>query len=48
MDGCAAFPYLTGLLNRMTNPAIAAATLLIRHVQSNRPAAEPRIFLLCR
>jgi hypothetical protein len=48
MDEGTAFPYLTGLLNRMTNPAIAAATLLIRHVQSNRQASEPRTFLLCR
>jgi hypothetical protein len=47
MDGWAAFPYLTGLLNRMTNPAIAAATLLIRHVKSNRQASERRTFPLC-
>jgi hypothetical protein len=47
MDEWAAFPYLTGLLNRMTNPAIAAATLLIRHVKSNRQACERRIFPLC-
>jgi hypothetical protein len=47
MDGCSAFPYLTGLLNRMTNPAIAAATLIIRHVKSNRQACERRTFPSC-
>jgi len=47
MDEWVAFPYLTGLLNRMTNPALAAATLLIRHLKSNRQACERRTFSLC-
>jgi hypothetical protein len=41
------FPYLTGLLIRMTNQAIAAATLFIRCVQNNRPARKRRLSTLC-
>jgi hypothetical protein len=47
MDEPRGFPYLTGLLNRMTNPAIAAATLLIRRIKSNCQACERRTFPLC-
>ena len=47
MDGSRLFPYLTGLLNRMTIPAIAAASRLIRSVKNNRQACKRRIFLLC-
>jgi hypothetical protein len=47
MDVSRVFPYLDGLLNRMINPAIAAATLLIRCLKSNRPARECRTSLLC-
>jgi hypothetical protein len=46
MDVFCPFPYLAGLLNRMTNPAIAAATRLIR-VRKNQIASERRIFPLC-
>jgi hypothetical protein len=45
MDVLPLFPYLTGLLNRMTIPANAAASLLIR-VKINCQASERRIFLL--
>jgi hypothetical protein len=46
MDLFGPFPYLAGLLNRMTIPAIAAASLLIRDVKKNHPACE-RPFPLC-
>jgi hypothetical protein len=36
IDASGVIPYLAGLLNRMTNPAIAAATLFIRCV-GNHP-----------
>jgi hypothetical protein len=47
MDVFRVFPYLTGLLNRMTKPAIAAATLLIRCLNSYCLARERRTSLLC-
>ena len=47
IDVSPGFSYLTGLLNRMTNPAIAAATLFIRCVQNNRPAPERHLSSLC-
>jgi len=47
MDGSRLFPYLTGLLNRMTILAIAAASRLIRSVQNNRQACKRRNFSLC-
>jgi hypothetical protein len=47
IDEGVAFPYLTGLLNRMTNPAIAAATLLIRCLKNTRLACERLAFALC-
>jgi hypothetical protein len=46
MDVSPPFPYLSGLLNRMTHPAIAAATLLIR-VKNNCQAGEGRLFPIC-
>jgi hypothetical protein len=46
MDVLRLFPYLTGLLNRMTIPANAAASLLIR-VRNIHDACERRIFPLC-
>jgi len=46
VDATTAFSYLAGLLNRMTIPAIAAATRLIRCVKKHL-ACERRIFLLC-
>jgi hypothetical protein len=46
MDVTRPFPYLTGLLNRMTIPAIAAASLLIR-VKTNHEAWKRRIFSSC-
>jgi hypothetical protein len=46
MDVCPRLPYLEGLLNRMTNPAIAAATLIIR-VKINCQACEGRLFPIC-
>jgi len=46
MDVFRPFPYLAGLLNRMTIPAVAAATRLIR-VKKNQKASERRIFPLC-
>jgi hypothetical protein len=46
MDVFRPFPYLAGLLNRMTIPAIAAASLFIR-VKKNHEACERRIFPLC-
>lgn len=47
MDGLRLFPYLSGLLNRMTILAIAAAWRLIRSVKNNRQACKRRIFSLC-
>jgi hypothetical protein len=40
IDGSGAFSYLAGLLNRMINPAIAAATLLIRCMKTNARRAN--------
>jgi hypothetical protein len=47
IDVSKGFPYLAGLLNRMTYPAIAAATLLIRRVKNNCQAFKRRTFPLC-
>jgi hypothetical protein len=47
IDVSSRFPYLAGLLNRMTNPAIAAATLFIRCVENHHPAWKRRILSLC-
>jgi hypothetical protein len=46
MDVSRPFPYLSGLLNRMTHSAIAAATLLIR-LKNNRQARDGRRFPIC-
>jgi hypothetical protein len=46
MDGFGRFPYLAGLLNRMTNPANAAASLIIRGKKTHE-APERRILPLC-
>jgi hypothetical protein len=40
MDVWRPFPYLAGLLNRMTIPAIAASPF-IRHVNKNQDAWSP-------
>jgi hypothetical protein len=47
MDVFGLFPYLAGLLNRMTIRANAAAPRLIRCLKKNRQASERRIFPLC-
>jgi hypothetical protein len=47
IDVSRGFSYLTGLLNRMTNPAIAAATLLIRCVKKKPPGVRTPRSPLC-
>jgi hypothetical protein len=47
MDVLRRFPYLAGLLNRMTITAIAAASSFIRSFNKNHDARERRLSGLC-
>jgi hypothetical protein len=47
MDVFRPFPYFAGLLNRMTNPAIAAASLFIRRTNPNLSGVSTPLLPLC-